>query len=139
MLYYPASKQPERMNILFKVLLATFVFAIASPFGHYHHKHHHHHKPHPAPLVMRGPVVASWYYDQGYSALGCGFVSSVGVATLIAPCGTQFHICNGSRCITATRDDSGPYVAGRTFDLGIVARNDLGCSGLCSVTYAIVR
>ena len=95
---------------------------------------HHHHKP-----VMLGPVTASWYYDQGYSALGCGFVARVGLATLIAPCGTKFRICHGSRCVTATRDDSGPYVGGRTFDLGIAARNALACSGLCSVTYAIVK
>ena len=121
------------MAFLIAVLLAV-------TGAYHHHPHHHHHKPKPQPAPkMQGPVVASWYYDQGYSALGCGFVSSVGVATLIAPCGTYFKICNGARCVVATRDDSGPYVGGRTFDLGIVARNALGCAGLCDVTYAIVK
>lgn len=85
---------------------------------------------------LQGPVVASWYYDGNGG--GCGFQAAYGVATLIAPCGTKFKICNNGACVIATRDDSGPYVSGRTFDLGLTTRAALGCAGLCSVTYAIV-
>jgi hypothetical protein len=89
----------------------------------------------PAPL--HGPAIASWYYDAGTT--GCGFHSRLGVATLVAPCGSRFRICNGSRCIVATRDDSGPYVGGRTFDLDPVSRGALGCSALCTVKWRLVR
>ena len=78
-------------------------------------------------------ALASWYYDGGNT--GCGFHASFGVATLVAPCGSRFRICNGSACIVATRDDSGPYVGGRTFDLNQTSRAALGCAGLCTVAW----
>ena len=62
----------------------------------------------PAPL--QGPAIASWYYDGG--GTGCGFHATHGIATLIAPCGSRFQLCNGATCVVATRDDSGPYVVG---------------------------
>lgn len=86
---------------------------------------------------MLGPVIASWYYDQGFGRLGCGFYSPDGVATLAYPCGTRFRICRGSTCTNAVRDDSGPYVPGRMFDLGLNVRNALQCAGLCTVTYQV--
>jgi hypothetical protein len=88
---------------------------------------------HATPAPMLGPATASWYYDAG--STGCGFHAALGVATLIAPCGSRLRICNGSACIVATRDDSGPYVAGRTFDLDPSARAALGCADLCAVTW----
>jgi hypothetical protein len=84
----------------------------------------------PAPM---NSGIASWYYDNGNT--GCGFHASFGVATLVAPCGSRFRICNGGSCIVATRDDSGPYVGGRTFDLDPASRAALACAGLCSVTW----
>ena len=86
-----------------------------------------------APAPMNGPAIASWYYDAG--GTGCGFHAQYGIATLVAPCGTRFRICNGASCVVATRDDSGPYVAGRTFDLDPTTRDALNCSALCTVTW----
>lgn len=98
-----------------------------------------HHHPRPR-YHMTGPVLASWYYDQGLPT-GCGFHATYGIATLLpgVPCGGKVRICHNSSCVIATRDDSGPYVSGRTFDLDPVTRNALGCGGLCEVTYAILR
>ncbi len=86
---------------------------------------------------MHGPAIASWYNDAG--GTGCGFHATYGIATLIAPCGSRVQICNGSTCIVATRDDSGPYVAGRTFDLDPSSRAALGCGGLCSVRWRLLQ
>jgi hypothetical protein len=88
------------------------------------------------PARMNGPAVASWYYDGGTT--GCGFHAALGVATLIAPCGSHIRICNGSSCIVATRDDSGPYTGGRTFDLNPTSRAALGCAPLCAVRWRLV-
>ncbi len=85
---------------------------------------------------LQGPAVASWYDDGG--STGCGFHASYGVATFVGPCGSRVQICNGSNCIVATRDDSGPYVGGRTFDLDPAARAALGCSDLCAVTWRLL-
>jgi hypothetical protein len=89
------------------------------------------------PVSLNGPAIASWYYDAGTT--GCGFHAHLGVATLVAPCGSRFRICNGSRCIVATRDDSGPYVGGRTFDLDPTSRSALDCSALCTVKWRRVQ
>jgi len=88
------------------------------------------------PAPMNGPAIASWYYDAG--GTGCGFHAALGVATLIAPCGSHLRICNGSNCIVATRDDSGPYVGGRTFDLNPSSRAALGCADLCTVSWRLL-
>lgn len=82
---------------------------------------------------IQGPSVASWYYDAGVT--GCGFHTRYGVATLVAPCGTRFQICHGTACIVATRDDSGPYVGGRAFDLNPTSKSALACGDLCTVTW----
>lgn len=92
-------------------------------------------KSKPAPL--HGPAIASWYDDAG--GTGCGFHATYGIATLVAPCGSRFQICKGSTCIVATRDDSGPYVGGRTFDLDPASRDALGCGGLCTVKWRQLR
>jgi hypothetical protein len=89
------------------------------------------------PAPMDGPAIASWYDDAG--GTGCGFHATYGIATLIAPCGARVRICNGSTCIVATRDDSGPYVSGRTFDLDPTSRAALGCGGLCSVRWRLLQ
>lgn len=43
--------------------------------------------------------------------------SALTVATFLVPCGGRVQICYRARCVVATRRDSGPYVAGRGFDL----------------------
>jgi rare lipoprotein A len=47
-------------------------------------------------------------------------------ASLIVPCGARVRFCVNGRCVTATRTDSGPYVAGRSFDLALGTVRALG-------------
>lgn len=47
-------------------------------------------------------------------------------ASFAVPCGTRVRFCLHDRCVTATRRDSGPYVAGRTFDLNLGVVQALG-------------
>lgn len=77
------------------------------------------------------PAVASWYYDQGSTA--CGFHAHYGVANKTLPCGTKVEIRYGSRTVTATVDDRGPYVSGRSFDLDQTTAGKLGMSGVETV------
>jgi hypothetical protein len=60
-------------------------------------------------------AVASWYYDAGSTA--CGFHAYYGVAHKSLPCGTRVTFVYGGRTVTATVDDRGPYISGRTWDL----------------------
>lgn len=80
---------------------------------------------------LRGPVIASWYYDAGSTA--CGTHATYGFASLFLPCGAQITMIHGGRSVVATMDDHGPYIAGRTFDLGPSLKAALGCSDLCAV------
>jgi rare lipoprotein A len=61
------------------------------------------------------PTVASWYDDGGNT--GCGFHAGLGVANKTLPCGTKVTFQYGGRTVTATVDDRGPYIYGRSFDL----------------------
>lgn len=61
--------------------------------------------------------MASWYYDKGHQT-ACGFVARFGVANKKLPCGTHVKFWRAGHTVTATVDDRGPYVAGRTWDLG---------------------
>lgn len=49
-------------------------------------------------------------------------------ASLIVPCGARVEFCSRRRCVIATRTDSGPYVAGRSFDLALGTLRALGYS-----------
>jgi rare lipoprotein A (peptidoglycan hydrolase) len=60
---------------------------------------------------------ASWYYDQGHQT-ACGFVAKYGVANKKLPCGTHVRFWRAGHRVTAIVDDRGPYVPGRTWDLG---------------------
>lgn len=82
---------------------------------------------------MNGPVLASWFDDAGSTA--CGFHATYGFATLIGiPCGAHVLMRGPSGVtVAAVREDSGPYVGGRTFDLNPALRNALGCGDLCAV------
>jgi len=60
---------------------------------------------------------ASWYYDAGHQT-ACGFVARHGVANKKLPCGTHVKFWRAGYTVTAVVDDRGPYIAGRTWDLG---------------------
>lgn len=89
---------------------------------------------HPPP-PMNGPVLASWFDDSGSTA--CGIHASLGFATLMSiPCGATIRMRGPSGVVvTATREDSGPYVSGRTFDLNPGLKAALGCGDLCDVMW----
>lgn len=76
-------------------------------------------------------TVASWYNDAGNTA--CGFHASYGVANVSLPCGTKVTFRNGRREVTATVDDRGPYVGGRTWDLNQNTAAALGFGGVGTV------
>jgi rare lipoprotein A len=83
-------------------------------------------------VTVYQPAVASWYYDAGLQT-GCGFNARYGVANKTLPCGTQVQLRYGGRTVMATVDDRGPYVAGRTWDLGQSTAAALGFQGVGTV------
>jgi hypothetical protein len=72
--------------------------------------------------------IASWYYDAGNTA--CGFHAFYGVANTSLPCGTKVVFRNGGREMTATVDDRGPFVGGRSWDLNQNTAAALGFGGV---------
>jgi hypothetical protein len=103
--------------------------------AHHHHGRRHHHRRHR--LRLLGPVVASWYYDQGDTA--CGYHAHYGIANLSLACGTKVILRHDGHRVVATVDDRGPYVAGRTFDLDVATRDATACPDLCDVRYRVTR
>jgi rare lipoprotein A len=89
-------------------------------------------------VTVYQPAVASWYYDAGL-ATGCGFNARYGVANKTLPCGTKVQFKYGGRTVMATVDDRGPYVYGRTWDLGQSTRAALGFNGGVGTVWASVR
>jgi len=86
-------------------------------------------------------VLASWYGPGFYgNKTACGQTYTpeiLGVAHLTLPCGTRLTLTYGSRSITVTVIDRGPYVTGRAIDLSNATRLALGCTDLCTVRMQI--
>jgi hypothetical protein len=82
-------------------------------------------------LTVYQQSVASWYNDAGGTA--CGFHAGMGVANKTLPCGTKVTFVYGGRRVTATVDDRGPFVAGRTWDLNQTTAAALGFGGVATV------
>ncbi|MGZ4231542.1 MAG: septal ring lytic transglycosylase RlpA family protein [Solirubrobacteraceae bacterium] len=72
--------------------------------------------------------IASWYNDAGNTA--CGFHAFYGVANKSLPCGTKVTFRHGGRQVTATVDDRGPFVGGRSWDLNQNTAAALGFGGV---------
>jgi rare lipoprotein A (peptidoglycan hydrolase) len=98
----------------------------------------------PTPASMNVSTM-SWYIDNEsqtasgvhdyYGFAACGYGGCV-------PMGTRIEFCNvddRARCVVATRDDSGPYVGGREFDLNQNVKAAIGFDGLGPVAWAIVK
>src|SRR5262252_4058034 len=83
--------------------------------------HHHRHRP-PSPPVST--AVASWYSDYGNTA--SGFHAYYGVAHKFLRFGTRILFFYNHRSVTATVDDRGPFIYGRTFDLNQNTARALG-------------
>lgn len=82
-------------------------------------------------LTVYGQSVASWYNDAGNTA--CGFHATFGVANRTLPCGTKVRFRYGGRSVTATVDDRGPFVGGRSWDLNQNTAGALGFGGVGTV------
>ena len=103
----------------------------------------------PAPAAPAAPaggqhgaiVLASWYGPGFYgNKTACGQTYTpeiLGVAHLTLSCGTRLVLTYGSRSITVTVIDRGPYVAGRAIDLSNATRLALGCADLCTLRMQI--
>ena len=80
---------------------------------------------------------ASWYGPGLFGGhLACGGTltpGTLGVANKTLPCGTKVTFMYGGRTVTATVDDRGPFVAGRTWDLNQNTAAALGMGGVATV------
>jgi rare lipoprotein A (peptidoglycan hydrolase) len=102
-----------------------------------------------APAVVAVPVrsdavvLASWYGPGFYgNRTACGQTYTpeiLGVAHLTLPCGTSLILSYGSRAVTVTVIDRGPYVAGRAIDLSNATKLALDCPDLCTVRMQIAH
>jgi len=85
----------------------------------------------------------SWYGPgfYGHTMAGGGRLrrGSMVVAHRSMPFGTKVQISYRGRTVTAVVRDRGPFIAGRTFDLGPGTAKALRFSGVGSVKYRIVR
>jgi hypothetical protein len=82
-------------------------------------------------LTVYRQAVASWYNDGGSTA--CGFHATMGVASPGLPCGSKVTFLFGGRRVTATVDDRGPFVGGRSWDLNQNTAGALGFAGVATV------
>jgi hypothetical protein len=80
-------------------------------------------------------AVASYYNYEGTACGGwnqLGFAQGIyGVVRVYWPCGTRARFCYLSRCVIGVRQDSGPFVGGRTFDFSPGLKAALGCPDIC--------
>ena len=82
-------------------------------------------------VISYHAAVASWYDDAGATA--SGYHAYYGVANVSLPFGTKVTFRYGGRTVTATVDDRGPYVGGRTWDLNQNTASALGFDGVGTV------
>lgn len=83
------------------------------------------------------PALASWFNDAG--PIACKDHVDNGFAHLPEagwPCGAKVRFCHYGRCVIGEREDSGPYVTGRTFDLTPSLKASLGCPDLCHLKWS---
>lgn len=97
-----------------------------------------------APRVQSDAIVlASWYGPGFYgNRTACGQIYTpeiLGVAHLTLPCGTKLTLTFGTRTVTVSVIDRGPYVAGRAIDLSNATKLALGCTDLCTVRMQILH
>lgn len=86
-------------------------------------------------------ATASFYYD-GVESTECGYHLYNGYAQGIDgvlseywSCGTRTEFCYNDHCVIGTRQDSGPYIYGRTFDLTPSLKANLRCPDICKLKW----
>jgi len=86
---------------------------------------------------------ASWYgpgfYGNGMAGGGKLKRDSMVVAHRSLPFGTRIKVKYNGRSVIAVVKDRGPYVGGRTFDLGPGTAKALGFSGVGTIRYKVLR
>lgn len=82
------------------------------------------------PLEYRAAIASAYSAESSGALNGCDgsrlHDGDLTFAALIVPCGARVRFCIGRRCVDAVRRDSGPYVAGRAFDLNLGIVRALG-------------
>ncbi len=85
----------------------------------------------------------SWYgpgfYGHGMAGGGKLQKNSMVLAHRTLPFGTKVRVLYKGRSVIAVVKDRGPFIAGRTFDLGPGTAKSLGFSGVGTIKYRIVR
>lgn len=85
----------------------------------------------------------SWYgpgfYGHGMAGGGKLRRNSMVVAHRSLPFGTKVKIKYRGKVVTAVVRDRGPFIRGRTFDLGPGVAKRLGFSGVGTIKYSIVK
>ncbi len=86
---------------------------------------------------------ASWYgpglYGNGMAGGGKLKRNSMVVAHRSLPFGTKIEFKYKGRSVTAVVRDRGPFIKGRTFDLGPGTAKALRFSGVGTITYKIIK
>jgi len=104
----------------------------------------------PKPVAKRAAAKGSWrsarvswygpgLYGNGMAGGGKLKRDSMVVAHRSLPFGTRIQFKYKGRTVTAVVKDRGPYIKGRTFDLGPGTAKALHFSGVGTVKYRIVR
>ena len=55
------------------------------------------------------------------------------------PFGTKLKVTKNNKSVIVRINDRGPFVKGRVLDLSRAAARKIGCHGVCSVSYKIVK
>jgi rare lipoprotein A len=85
--------------------------------------------------------VASFYGNESGSQTASGQRFNQNAMTCAhrsLPFGTKLRVTHGSRSVTVTVNDRGPFVRGRVLDLSTAAARALGIEGLGQVTAEVV-
>lgn len=79
------------------------------------------------------------FYSYGPVACRGGHVGPMTAAHKTLPCGSRVRVTHGSRSVTVTITDRGPYVRGRIIDLSPDAARALGIDGIGHVNLERIK
>ncbi len=80
-------------------------------------------------------ALASWFDDAGLTQCETHVTNGFASIGTRDACGERIRFCYGGRCVTGVREDDGPFIAGRTFDMTPSLKANLGCSDLCHLRW----